>query len=345
MSADGRQLGYRPGLDALRGTAALTVVAVHSGVGPPRGARVAVTAFFVLSGFLITSGLLTQRGKIQSYRNFYERRARRLVPALVPLLAAGWVLNVWLYPTVDPFMATLAGFGFLTNGYLSLGHGVGVNGGLWSLSVEEHFYLLWPLLVWKLPARRLPVVIVGLIVGSLVAGQIAPLSSPIRYWMTPFRIGELALGAGAALLWHNRDTLRITRSAAVAACGGLFAIASRPISEDYIPVGPAVAGVCSAIVLLYLMESPGWAPLNWSGRLSYGIYLWHAPIYLATAHATGFERWALLAVSLPGSVAIAWISHRWVESPWLVRRHVVAGEPQDSIQGGRRQREHPNTGQ
>jgi peptidoglycan/LPS O-acetylase OafA/YrhL len=318
------KLGHRPGLDAVRGAAALAVVVAHSGVGPTRAAAVAVTVFFVLSGFLITSGLLEQRdrGGVR-FARFYERRARRLLPALVPVLVAGTVVNMIWWPEVNDAATFAAGLGFQLNWWDAAGQPVGVFGGLWSLAVEEHFYLAWPLLVALVPAARLPVVLTAAVGGSLAAGWILPISDDVMYRATPFRVGELAMGALCAV-GFRRGLPRLPWTAAALAVVGLGWVSQRPASADYVPVSPAVGGVCAAVVVLWMVNAQGWRPLNWSGQLSYGIYLWHAPVYMV-ALELGLASWGLLAVSLPVTVGIAWCSHRWVEARWLGDRDPVVG--------------------
>jgi peptidoglycan/LPS O-acetylase OafA/YrhL len=314
------KLGHRPGLDAVRGAAALAVVVAHSGVGPTRAAAVAVTVFFVLSGFLITSGLLEQRdGSGVGFARFYERRARRLLPALVPVLIVGTALNVVWWPEVNHAATFVAGLGFQLNWWDAAGQPVGVFGGLWSLAVEEHFYLAWPLLVALVPARRLPVVLAAMVGASLAAGWVAPISDTVMYRATPFRTGELAMGALCAAAFR-RGLQRPPWSAAALGVMGLAWVAQRPTWADYVPIGPTVGGACAAVLVLWMVGARGWRPLNWSGRLSYGIYLWHAPVYMV-ALELGLARWWLLAVSLPATIGIAWCSHRWVEARWLTPQH------------------------
>lgn len=308
------RLGQRPGLDVLRAVGVFAVVAAHSGVGPTRAAATAVTVLFVLSGFLITSGLLEQRDRdgVRVVR-FYERRARRLLPALVPMLLVGVVLNLWLFPDASPLATFATGATFQLNWLDAAGHDVGVFGGLWSLAVEEHFYLIWPAVVAFTPARRLPLVLAVIVAGSWSL-SLLPVSDFVQYRATPFRMGELAVGALTAVAW--RAGVRVPWSAAALGAIGVAYIAQRPTWVDYLPLGPIVGGLGAAAVVLWLTECP-LHRFDWSRRYTYGIYLWHAPVYLV-ALELGFQRWGLLAVSVPVTVGIAWCSHHWIEKRWWI---------------------------
>lgn len=347
MTADaGRfRLGYVPALDGLRGVAVAAVVLFHAGVGWAAGGWVGVDVFFVLSGFLITSLLLQERrdhGTV-SFRRFYARRALRLLPAVVTLVAALAVYagrvdvpdeanRVW-----GDARATLL---YYANWRLALGDAplLGFLAHTWSLSIEEQFYAAWPVLA------LLAVRIRGLALAAAVAAAGALAAPVLRlawwdgresvfrlYYGTDTRLDGLLLGAllavclAAGWLPAGRRARRPAAILAVPATVTLVAVAGR-VGFESAPVYRGLlfaAEVSAAVVVAHVVLSPGgiaaralsFGPVVWLGRISYGVYLWHWPVLLATA--SWGSRWWQLAARVGAGVGCAAASYVLVERPAL----------------------------
>ncbi len=305
-----RELGRQPALDGVRGLAVLLVVLVHVGF-PVTSGGIGVDVFFVLSGFLITTLLVTERDRTGtiSFSAFYLRRARRLLPALLLMLAGFAVAQYFfgLLPTGIPLgWAILVPLLFASN-WIALVYNAGALNAInptWSLSIEEQFYLLWPLALWFAVRRRVrPLVIVATLV-VLCIGLVAFADwLPWRYrWMSiyfnPFDRGaELLFGCMAAFLWRYRYVPKVVswRPTGWIALGLLLLMAKHHQVEihDYVGLAPwadiqaeyIFAAALAFVLLLCLVENPGsdlgvlfkFPPLRYLGKISYGVYLFHLP--------------------------------------------------------------------
>jgi len=262
----------------------LLVLAGHFGLLPESAATVGVSLFFTLSGFLITALLLgewAQTGEIR-IRSFYMRRARRLLPALVLLLVATAIaaavrgdIATWL-PGSIPVLLYVGNWGYLAGVVpLDLGH-------TWSLAIEEQFYLLWPAaLLVLLPrgGRTLPLAIVSLIVLSVLSTLSDFPSMGLAYYGSPQRAKELlAGGLIAALSFHRgRDVVPWTPIAVFAGVVLAFSCLTPWMME----LGPLAFVLPTAIIVAWVAGHPrlfAWAPLTGTGRISYGLYLYHYPL-------------------------------------------------------------------
>lgn len=220
-------------IDGMRGVAILLVLLFHifgrEGRGIPvvdqifrmrNAGWVGVDLFFVLSGFLIMGILIDSRSKSGDFRNFYMRRTLRVFPLYYGCLIVAFVVLPAFHPLIpNPFQSVSAEQGwawlYATNiwGSLKGEYGPGLLGHFWSLAVEEHFYLVWPLLVYYVPVRRLPLLCVGIAVLALlgrtwlvyVRGDLLT-----AYILTPFRADGLAIGSLCALLLRDARTEPIT---------------------------------------------------------------------------------------------------------------------------------------
>ena len=344
------RIGYVPAFDGLRGVGAVLVVAVHlfmvvipANRELPKtipGTFVFMDMFFVLSGFLITALLLreqTDRGRISLFA-FYRRRAMRLLPALYTLLAVHWLYAsiVGFDPHVEHVSLLLAAF-YSLNWQMKTVFSPVADGltQLWSLSMEEQFYLVWPLLVIAFfnMRRRLTVVVLSLVVAiSVVAIRRAFLWEGVNwlrlYTHTDTRADSLLVGALLAFLWVHGKLPR--RGLVPAAWSSLvfltlcvlFARLDRPFA--YLG-GFTLMAVAWAVVILAAMESD-WAgnrllrfgPIMLLGEVSYAIYLWHVPVQVAVArHGQTWSVVDRVVVSLVVTTIFVWLSWVLVEKPCL----------------------------
>jgi peptidoglycan/LPS O-acetylase OafA/YrhL len=284
--------------------------------------------FFVLSGFLITYLLLDEvadSGGVD-LKAFYARRALRLLPALLVYLVGiaflmsvlGLGLPIWDM-TWPPAL-------YLANYVQILGQDLYAHRHLWSLAVEEHFYLVWPVLVWLGATRRLRIlglVLVGLVVWRLGIGSIDPTWA---YQSTDTNAYALGLGCLVAAAHHRGWRIQLHRRTAEAGVFLLVFLSLVPVRDlDHLyEVGvwlpPLAALVAAASVYAAVELSPvflGASGLRWFGGISYALYLWHAPLLQIPAlDASPFTR--LTAVGL--AIGIAWMSWTWIESPILNSR-------------------------
>jgi peptidoglycan/LPS O-acetylase OafA/YrhL len=354
----GVRLPYLPALDGLRALAVLSVILYHADMPGVPGGFLGVEVFFVISGYLITALLLAEwlgRGRID-FKAFWLRRARRLLPALYVLLLAVLTFAVLFLPEQVAGLRgdTAAALAYVTNWYLIFSHKsyfemVGrpsLLRHLWSLAVEEQFYLLWPLiftglLVWLKPRRALIAIGAGIVVSTLLmAGLYQPEVDPSRvYYGTDTRAAGLLLGAALAFVWvPGRDyrpglpTWAID-AAGIAGLTGLFLACA--LINEYDPFlyrgGFLLVGLCT-VALIAASVHPrarrlhgimGWPPLVWVGVRSYGIYLWHWPVCMLTRPQldTPLTGLPLLALRLALTFILAELSYRFIEMP--VRRGVL----------------------
>ncbi len=317
VADDGWRLGHRPGLDQVRGVAVLMVVLGHTihrwGVGG--AGRIGVTVFFVLSGFLITRLLLEERvrtGRI-SLGGFYARRARRLLPALLVFLPLAALVNDHLGLWVrDPIVATLT----YTANYASVRHGIeyGSFTHIWSLAVEEHFYLVWPALVLLIPRRWLVPVCLGGIAIVAVARYSTSLTDPaLAFRATHLRVDAMLIGAVLAVTIARlpRPPRALVGLAGIVLVTWCYATFLDPLLEwGFVVVGLAATVVVADAV--WWPDRQRW--LARIGVISYGIYLFHLPISLwLDAHETAA---ALVPVlTLGATIVLAEISYRLIEHP------------------------------
>lgn len=349
--------GRLPALDGLRGIAVLAVMAFHAGVPGVRGGLLGVDIFFVLSGFLITALLLAEHasnGRI-SLIGFWRRRLRRLMPAMLLMLAV--VVVVWQF-TADP--ASIKGLrtdAESTLGYVANWHFAAAGQSyfdhfsppspvlhMWSLAVEEQFYLLWPLVVililWRgsiTALRRVAVLGALASAGVLAELSLSGVSTTRLYYGTDTRIAALLVGAALATLltpFGNsteegpQRTRRVATVLGLAAAAALLAALIRVDGQSpelYRGGFLAVALLVGILVASALLAPRGpiarvlsFTPLRLTGRISYALYLWHWPIFLfLTSARTGLPTPALLTVRLATTVLFATLSWFLVEHPIL----------------------------
>ncbi len=342
-----------PGLDGLRAIAVLAVIAYHLQLGWAQGGLLGVGVFFTLSGYLITDLLLGQREAVGHLRlgDFWLRRARRLLPALFLMLA---VVVAWV-TLVDPSqLPSLRGYVAAAAVYMSnwwniiseasyfarfgppppLDH-------LWSLAVEEQFYLIWPFLLWiGLRYTRGRYQLVGLTLAAAAVSAIAmavlyqPGVDPTRvYEGTDTRAFGLLLGAALAMVWpsrHLHTDLPRRRRFLLDGVGvvGLATIAllvwqTDTYSASIYRGGIVLLSVATVMVVAavahpssWLGPALGWTLLRWIGVRSYGIYLWHYPIIaLTTPSLQRGPDPTLQVLQVAATIVVAALSWRFVEEP------------------------------
>lgn len=313
----GTELGYRPGLDGLRAVAVLLVVARHVtaedqlvGFG-----WVGVGMFFVLSGFLITSLLLEEHAATGavSLPRFYRRRACRLLPALALLLVAWWAV------APDAGLATA---GYVANYAVAGGADLGPFSHAWSLAVEEHFYLVWPVaFLWL--ARRGRLECLPWIAGSVAVYRVLLLVAGVELdWLrraTDARMDMLLIGCALAVAVKHRSLIVpgwLTRAAVAVAAG--LALLVPDASVFTVTVGYPLMGLCAAVLILHAYQGDqllGAWPLRGIGRVSYGVYLWHFPIAWWLVERGWDYGPTFTATVIAGTALAVAVSWRYVEQP------------------------------
>ena len=348
---------YQPALDGLRALAVLAVIAYHDGYDWARGGFLGVDAFFVLSGYLITSLLVLEwrRSGGIGLVAFWGRRIRRLLPALLLVLLFVAAYAYFAMPTFE--LADVRGDGlaslfyvanwrFVLSGqsYFDLVSGPSPVRHLWSLAIEEQFYLVWPLVVLgclRLTRGRLrllaAVCVVGAIASAWLMSSLYEAGDPSRaYYGTDARIHTILVGCLLALLlvvWTPRGRAVSLAIQALGVVGAVAMVVSwhevGDTTRGYYGIGSlayavAVATVIAAAVQpapLPLRTPLGVSPLRWIGLISYGLYLWHWPInQWLDAGRTGLTGNALNLLRLAVTFAAATVSFVLVERPLRERR-------------------------
>jgi peptidoglycan/LPS O-acetylase OafA/YrhL len=369
-----------PGLDGLRAIAVIGVVLYHLEFGWAEGGLLGVGVFFTLSGYLITDILLNQvkDGGIK-LKSFWLARARRLLPGLFLMLTVvmAWVTLIGPHQPPDFRTAALTAAGYFNNWWLVF-HDVSYFARfappsplnhLWSLSVEEQFYIVWPFLL-MLGLRLVPelenstgvrprlatVTLFGaLLSGILMAVLYSPSLDPSRvYYGTDTRALELLVGAALAMVWpsrrlHARIAPRARRLIEAAGVLGLAAIGlmfwqTSEFSPFLYRGGFALLALASVLAVASLAHPAsrlgpivGCKPMQWIGERSYGIYLWALPIVVLTSPQEAHGPDLLRAICQVAAIlAVAELSWRYVENPI---RHGALGRLWAQLRAGRWRRE------
>jgi peptidoglycan/LPS O-acetylase OafA/YrhL len=295
--------------------------------GPVPGGFVGVDVFFVLSAFLISSLLAAEWGRTGSIDvlRFLRRRFIRLTPALLLMLAVYLALAPLIWPTDSPaaINAALAGL-YLSDITVAL-YGAPLHlVHTWSLAVEEHFYLLWPLLfLWlaRHPRNRLAVLLVAWLAAT--AWRLSFIQETVYYYRFDTHLTGLILGA--ALFFAPRSLFRPWMAwAATAAFAAICLLGQHPRANGVISLAEVAAAAMIGCIVTGEAGSIGTAlrqpAVRWVGKISYGIYLWQWPIadYLLSRQ---FGFWGVLAMSAPGAIALAALSYYTIEK--VARRRVT----------------------
>jgi peptidoglycan/LPS O-acetylase OafA/YrhL len=365
------RMGYQPALDGLRALSVIAVMLYHAGVRWIPGGFIGVEVFFVVSGFLITSLLIDEQrasGKV-SLKQFWIRRARRLLPALFTMLIAalvavtffakdsapdfrrdvgpalGYFSNWWQIYFVDtPY--------FAANSLPMLRH-------LWSLAVEEQWYVLWPIaFVFVLGNKRIPrwisAVVIGLLaVGVMVGTALAFIADDetrtnFLYLSTLTRSSGLLLGAALACEWHpwKKAITKFAKARSVfsdvMALGAFTTLgyisAFVHVADERLYLGGLAAATFASVVIIAVVVRSGSSlvkevlsiPLLVEiGRRSYGLYLWHWPIFVIAGARLSPIR---LASALTATVIVNEFVYQFIETParkgaignWLRQRRQLS---------------------
>ncbi len=344
-----------PSLDGVRGIALIAVLLFHSRFGWAQGGFLGVSTFFVLSGFLITALLLRERDTTGTIglRAFWERRARRLAPALVVLLVVvtAYVAFATRMPPRGVVGDAIAAstwvanwrFVFAGHSYADLFSTPSPFQHMWSLAVEEQVYLLLPVAVLLLLGRRgapkrwrLAVGLGAVAIASTVAAALlhTPGAAPLHeYYGTDARAAEPVAGAILALLLvrpggmvqlHRRARMLLDVAGVLSAAGLVLLFSQMTQRSDALYQGGfLLTATLSAIVIAAATQPGGLVsdvlalePLAGLGRISYGAYLFHWPIFLwLTPARTGLDAPQLLYVRVLATVTAALISYHLIEQP------------------------------
>ncbi len=355
--------GYRPDIDGLRAVAVGTVVAFHAFPEWLPGGFVGVDIFFAISGYLISTLILNDlRHDTFSFREFYARRIRRLFPALALVLAAVFAVG-WVWFFADEFRQVgrhiAGGAGFISNfllwsesSYFDVSAERKPLLHLWSLAIEEQFYLVWPLLLFVASRwRRGPLVMtfaLGLasFVASIVMVRIDPTPAFYAPW---FRFWEILAGAALACIQSDPVlrprllALTTTRTAARLVSGaGLLMIALGVALVDstrvfpglwvVLPVGGAVLLLASGHTASPIRAALSAAPVVSLGLVSYPLYLWHWPLLaVIRMKAEGVPAASIRLLAVFASVILAIVTFRFVEKPVRFGAFSAAAVPALSV--------------
>jgi peptidoglycan/LPS O-acetylase OafA/YrhL len=345
---------YFPAIDGLRALAVTAVILYHAEIGLFQAGFIGVDVFFVISGFLITSLLLAERigsGRVSLF-GFWRRRARRLLPAAVALITGVLFYTVIFLP--DEISAlrgdALASLGYVTNWYLILDDQSyfetlarpSLLRHLWSLAVEEQFYLLFPpifaLVLGRLRVRyAVPIVVAAAVASAvLMALLFEPGIDTSRiYYGTDTRIVAILVGSAAAFIWrpgnfsndYSRVRAAFVEAAGIASLAGLIAISLLATeSGAFLYLGGfSLVAILSGVLIIaaihpgsrFLEGALARRPLVWLGTRSYSVYLWHWPVFMLTRPGIDIavDGAELFAFRIALTIVLAEASFRLVESP------------------------------
>ncbi len=346
-----------PAFDGVRAIAVLAVVAFHA-TYPSfiKGGYVGVDVFFVLSGFLITWLLTSEHDQLNaiSYPKFYARRALRLFPALAALIVASLILVEIDHAALiqGGRHETLVGIPFVIfyvgNWNIAFGATLGLLGITWTLAIEEQYYLLWPLtlsaLLKRIDRRRIAALLVAVALAEEIVRYIAGLSNDIYFnlWFDKATVTHsdgLLLGSALALMWTTRATWKIwptieRRANEVGMAGAVLVALAIVIGKPDLHttyIWETVAAWGTVLLVMSLVALPtGWisrtlalTPLQWIGKRSYGMYIWHFPIIILVLSWNlphkhlHFTRFALEIVI---TFVVTALSYKFIEQPFLRRK-------------------------
>lgn len=333
---------YRPDIDGLRAIAVLAVVFFHAFPEVANGGFIGVDIFFVISGFLISSIIVASLQKNAfSFVEFYTRRIKRIFPALIVVMASCYLMG-WFYLLADEFKQLnqhiASGASFIANIQLWREAGYFDNAGetkpllhLWSLGVEEQFYILWPFMLWLAWRARFNL---ALLVALIAAGSfylnIANLDKAANaFYLPQCRFWELLAGSLLAIysLKYPQYVGKLRPGVAASASAvGLLLLALGMIVINKSNLFPGYWALIPTLGTLLVIFSGASALPNriilsqrllvWFGLISFPLYLWHWPLLVfARIVEGGTPSLALRAGTVVLAIVLAWLSFRWLEKP------------------------------
>ncbi len=342
------QLIHRREIDGIRAVAVVPVVLFHAGLPSFSGGFVGVDVFFVISGFLITSIILDDLSEKRfSLLEFYERRARRILPALIVVVSAS-IPIAWLVMLPDPLenfgqsvVATMLSLNnvllALTSGYWELASEFKPLMHTWSLGVEEQFYVLFPIIMLaaypKLQTKTVVVVWVIVFASFAAALVLTPRFPSGSFYLLHTRAWELGLGALAAF-W-NRSRL-IPSSDALGVLGllligfSVFTFDQKTVHPSFLTLIPTLGTV---LILLFAKDGNrtsralGFSPFVTIGLISYSLYLWHY-VLLAFGRIVSFEEpsTAFVISLITAAVLLSFLTWKFIEQPFRDRERVTRSQ-------------------
>jgi len=341
-------MNYRREVDGLRALAVLPVILFHAGFSTFSGGFVGVDVFFVISGYLITSIILAEKqaGTFTLF-NFWERRARRILPALFFVMFACLpVAWLWLLPedlkSFSQGLVAVAAFASniwfnMASGYFSPTSEQDPLLHTWSLAVEEQYYLFFPaflMLTWRLGKRSVISILVIIAVLSLAAAQWGSLVDPTAaFYLLPTRAWELLIGVFVAFYASSDRTQQPGRMAgeiggAVGLLLLIYAILAFDNQTPFPSVYTLVPTIGAALIILFASRETvvgkllGYKLLVGIGLISYSAYLWHQPLFAFARQRSLYEPSQALFGSLAlAAIVLAYFSWKYVERPFRNRQH------------------------
>ena len=351
MSDQTSHIKYRPEVDGLRALAVIPVMLFHAGFELFSGGFVGVDVFFVISGYLITTVILTEVSSGGfSIVGFYERRARRILPALflvmVVCIPFAWF---WMVPAelrgfsrgmvAVPLFASNVLF-WKTSGYFGSSAEENPLLHTWSLGVEEQYYIVFPLFVllsWRLGRRRQAWLIFGIAIISLALSEWGWRNHPMgNFYLAPTRAWELLIGSLLGFATFNAPLYeRVSaRRAEVLSCLGVLLVLGAIVGYDKATPVPSlyalaptlgtamILGFSGAKTLVARCLSAKWIVVI--GLVSYSAYLWHVPLFAMARLRSPTRPSQLVFIALSGAaMALAYLTWRYVESPFRNRKKIA----------------------
>ena len=364
-----------PALDGIRGLAVLLVLVFHIfqfepapqqtllrlGYSATRFGQTGVDLFFVLSGFLITGILLDTKASARFFVNFYGRRTLRIFPLYYGVLVLFLLVLPRVLSTPLPGIGSVWLWTFSTNFALSAGHDGGLVGHFWTLAIEEQFYLVWPLVVYCLSRANLIRICVISLAAAAVLRVVVESYGMSSFMLTPCRIDTLLLGALLALAARSPlgqkdwSASAVVVAVAVAMVALPLCVTMSGSGSVWLPAVkyPMIGVFYAALLVIGVSAHPGslagrllnLGPLRSLGKYSYGIYVYHPPIIIGTAHLFERAAWSSPALEAFGawflalkiglifaaSFAAAWLSWHLYEKRFLtLKRYFEYKRPRQS---------------
>lgn len=330
---------YRSEIDGLRAIAVLLVIFNHLGVNYFSGGFVGVDIFFVISGFLITSIIKQEIEENNfSFGNFYKKRVLRLAPAYFLVLAVTTIVMSFLAAPND-FMAyiksALYSSGFIANiymwqnlgGYFSSSANMTPLLHLWSLGIEEQFYLIWPivliLLTKFIPKFRFILIIIAIILSIVVSQIIANIAPSIAYFLLPFRAFELLIGAAIAFIPIRKNSLVCSNLASILGLA-LIIYSALTFSEKTVFPGVNALLPClgTALIIYFcrdgiIQKALSIKPMNFIGKISYPLYLWHWPLIVFLNYYYIEINFLVGTLTFILTLLLSWLTFEFVEKKFI----------------------------